>query len=482
VTCNVLQPATAAEITLLLLFEKLHETGGPKSGEVVVQNSKPSKEVGESSENPAFIHPGKEPIAVPEPHDVLFGRGGLTNNHPGNKRFRDIISLHRPDYVRAIKVEKPNVSRRIVRAIRSGLPPGRFLKKYPQDDMWYDVGDKHAAEKTSQALREKIRKGEDDEMRPETGKRKLNDATISRPGKMPNYDPQNQQPGGVGNVPLNPAPPYFGMAHNNSNIVAPSQLRQYGVGLQINSIVPPKGQETSNSKTIENKKREGKNQKQNASGKGGIQVEKGGRANAEEEFVPLDKNGNILVTDHDILCGRGGLTNHHIGNKRFRDVVALHRPDYVRASKVQKPGVARMIVQAIRNSDPPGRFLKKNEETGKWYDVGDKQAAIKASQALREKTKDFPDPAEKNAKPALLAPRQHPPHFAPYTNIIRGRPFIPAGGEPPKDAYTNIVRGRPFKSARGESPKDPDSAQHFPDQNSQPVANEEGSPAKTVEI
>ncbi len=49
----------------------------------------------------------------------------------------------------------------------------------------------------------------------------------------------------------------------------------------------------------------------------------------------VDDDGNILVTDYDILCGRGGLTNHHKGNKRFRDIVALHRPDYVRAPKVK---------------------------------------------------------------------------------------------------------------------------------------------------
>lgn len=33
-------------------------------------------------------------------------------------------------------------------------------------------------------------------------------------------------------------------------------------------------------------------------------------------------------------------------------------------------------------------FLRKNEKTGKWYDVGDKKAAEKTSQALREKGHD----------------------------------------------------------------------------------------------
>jgi hypothetical protein len=63
----------------------------------------------------------------------------------------------------------------------------------------------------------------------------------------------------------------------------------------------------------------------------------------------------------------------------------LHRPDYVRAPKIQKPSVARVIVRAIRNGDPPGRFLRKDEKSGKWVDIGDKKAAEKTSQALREK-------------------------------------------------------------------------------------------------
>ena len=38
---------------------------------------------------------------------VLFLTGGMTNSHPGNRRFRDLIALHRPDYMNAQKTEKP---------------------------------------------------------------------------------------------------------------------------------------------------------------------------------------------------------------------------------------------------------------------------------------------------------------------------------------------------------------------------------------
>lgn len=88
----------------------------------------------------------------------------------------------------------------------------------------------------------------------------------------------------------------------------------------------------------------------------------------------------------------------------------MHRPDYVRAPKIQKPSVARVIVRAIRNGDPPGRFLRKDDITGKWIDIGDKKAAEKTSQALREKTGDEKGMTSPEGLASLL-----PNHPAPYT-------------------------------------------------------------------
>jgi hypothetical protein len=88
------------------------------------------------------------------PHDVLCGRGGGTNNHPGNEAFRDLVTAQKVVYLNASKRDKPFVSRGIVRAIRSQSPPGRFLQKNEQTGLWFDIGDQKAREKTSQALRE----------------------------------------------------------------------------------------------------------------------------------------------------------------------------------------------------------------------------------------------------------------------------------------------------------------------------------------
>lgn len=59
--------------------------------------------------------------------------------------------------------------------------------------------------------------------------------------------------------------------------------------------------------------------------------------------------------------------------------------DYVNSKRLDKPLVALDIIRIWRNQDPPGRFLKLDEKTKKWNDVGDKKAREKTSQALREK-------------------------------------------------------------------------------------------------
>jgi hypothetical protein len=88
------------------------------------------------------------------------------------------------------------------------------------------------------------------------------------------------------------------------------------------------------------------------------------------------------VTSHDVLLGRGGGTNTQAGNKRFRSIVNAHQPMYLEARRKEKPLIARCIVEWIRLKG--GRFLKKEDVTGKWHEVGDERAEAKTSQALRE--------------------------------------------------------------------------------------------------
>lgn len=99
---------------------------------------------------------------------------------------------------------------------------------------------------------------------------------------------------------------------------------------------------------------------------------------------------------NDVMYGRGGETNAHIGNKKYRYIVESLKSKYAHAPRTEKSKIAMDVVSLWRKLDPPGRFLKQNnnvkehssveeEETeGTWYDVGDDEAKKKTSQALRE--------------------------------------------------------------------------------------------------
>ena len=99
-------------------------------------------------------------ISYPSPNDILMGRGGGTNNHTGNLNYRKIIETYKPIYSKSPKSGKLKFSCEVVDLIRNLDPPGRFLKKDQETNLYFDIGEKAAREKTSQCLREgQVRKG-----------------------------------------------------------------------------------------------------------------------------------------------------------------------------------------------------------------------------------------------------------------------------------------------------------------------------------
>jgi hypothetical protein len=116
--------------------------------------------------------------------------------------------------------------------------------------------------------------------------------------------------------------------------------------------------------------------------------------NAQQEKLKPDhlistaewtQTGSFQISQNDVLCGRGGLTNHHPGNVFFRRLVRIKQEAYLKASKREKAGVAKEIVELIRGLSPSGRFLKKDSKNpGVWVEIGDRKAREKTSQALRE--------------------------------------------------------------------------------------------------
>jgi len=113
--------------------------------------------------------------------------------------------------------------------------------------------------------------------------------------------------------------------------------------------------------------------------------------NCEFGYLPLSNEFIFrLVTNikpNDVLSGRGGATNSHSGNRAFRALVKRYQSKYLQAKKRDKPGVASIIVEAIRRKG--GRFLRRQSSRFDpgivaWVDIGDARAREKTCQALRE--------------------------------------------------------------------------------------------------
>lgn len=97
---------------------------------------------------------------------------------------------------------------------------------------------------------------------------------------------------------------------------------------------------------------------------------------------------------NDVLLGRGGRSNHHPGNKRYREEVKNLRTWYlsIGENKDEKTALSQCLVDYVHSYK--GRFLEKDKNG--WYEVPNIVARRKASQALREDD----DPEKRAAKRA----------------------------------------------------------------------------------
>jgi len=117
------------------------------------------------------------------------------------------------------------------------------------------------------------------------------------------------------------------------------------------------------------------------------------------KLPPIEKlsgSNDIIVQPNDVLCGRGGETNHHPGNVQYRSLVKAYQKLYLLAKRREKPKIAQCIVVSVRGVG--GRFLKRIKKSSlspttaegpAWVDVGHIKAREKTSQALREGAPDL---------------------------------------------------------------------------------------------
>ena len=109
-----------------------------------------------------------------------------------------------------------------------------------------------------------------------------------------------------------------------------------------------------------------------------------------KKIIPKHKK-YVEPTDNDVLQGRGGRSNHHPGNNRYRDEVERRQNWYKKTEdKDEKTSISEALVLYVQSYG--GNFLEKDDNG--WYVIDDVVARRKTSQALREDK----DPEKRKAK------------------------------------------------------------------------------------
>ncbi|CAB9513267.1 expressed unknown protein [Seminavis robusta] len=93
----------------------------------------------------------------------------------------------------------------------------------------------------------------------------------------------------------------------------------------------------------------------------------------------------VDIKPMDVLCGRGKNSFNHVGNRKFRDIVAEAIPGYVTAtSRATKSEIVTSIVRLVQENG--GRFLKQDTKRKVWYVLNYTQSKEKAGHAIRDAT------------------------------------------------------------------------------------------------
>ena len=106
--------------------------------------------------NDSFISPKRSPVSRQNgivsltEYDVLCGRGGKINSHPGNLSFRKLIKQNQALYLKARRKDKVTIANSIVDTIHK--KSGRFLKRDHETGGFIEIDMEYARHKTCQAL------------------------------------------------------------------------------------------------------------------------------------------------------------------------------------------------------------------------------------------------------------------------------------------------------------------------------------------
>ena len=92
----------------------------------------------------------------------------------------------------------------------------------------------------------------------------------------------------------------------------------------------------------------------------------------------------------------------HPGNVKYRQIIDDNNNSYKTLPSSNEESKCIEIVQEWRSLDPPGRFLKMNEQTKLWDDIGDEEAKVKVQKSFENKSRS----RSKNSKASKKKKKQ----------------------------------------------------------------------------
>lgn len=117
-----------------------------------------------------------------------------------------------------------------------------------------------------------------------------------------------------------------------------------------------------------------------------VQVYRIGKREFEMTF--MKDNGPTML---DVLCERGGRANHHPGNQEYLKRIYERAGEYT-LELAQNRQLCREFLQSIVREVKGwgGRFMKKIDNSDRWFEVDDKAARKKVGQKLRDIRNETP--------------------------------------------------------------------------------------------
>jgi hypothetical protein len=97
----------------------------------------------------------------------------------------------------------------------------------------------------------------------------------------------------------------------------------------------------------------------------------------------IQKGATDLPTKFDVLLGRGRPCQEHVGNQTLREWVSIFYKEYNAAARDEKTMMASQIVAFVHKTQ--GRFLQKDNDSGMWVPVSDKNSRDKVAHSFRRK-------------------------------------------------------------------------------------------------